>query len=150
MEKREPLYIVGGDVNWCSHYGNSPTKGSNPCLLCTSPALQDSLPLSHQGNPHNNIYNFIITYRNFIIYTSHILSAACFCIIFWFEVLISFFSKNSITQLNNLPCCFPQFLQPFTDGYTQACVYKLVCGFLSLLRKWYHIHHTFLDLVCYM
>ena len=21
MEKREPLHTVGGDVNWCSHYG---------------------------------------------------------------------------------------------------------------------------------
>ena len=21
MEKREPLYAVGGNVNWCSHYG---------------------------------------------------------------------------------------------------------------------------------
>lgn len=21
VEKREPLYTVGGDVNWCSHYG---------------------------------------------------------------------------------------------------------------------------------
>ena len=21
VEKREPLYIVGGDLNWCSHYG---------------------------------------------------------------------------------------------------------------------------------
>ena len=21
QEKREPSYIVGGDVNWCSHYG---------------------------------------------------------------------------------------------------------------------------------
>ena len=21
VEKREPSYTVGGDVNWCSHYG---------------------------------------------------------------------------------------------------------------------------------
>ena len=21
VERREPSYIVGGDVNWCSHYG---------------------------------------------------------------------------------------------------------------------------------
>ena len=21
VEKREPLYTVGGNVNWCSHYG---------------------------------------------------------------------------------------------------------------------------------
>jgi len=21
VEKREPSYIVGGNVNWCSHYG---------------------------------------------------------------------------------------------------------------------------------
>ena len=21
MEKREPSYIIGGNVNWCSHYG---------------------------------------------------------------------------------------------------------------------------------
>ena len=23
VEKREPSHIVGGNVNWCSHYGNS-------------------------------------------------------------------------------------------------------------------------------
>ena len=23
VEKREPLYTVGGNINWCSHYGNS-------------------------------------------------------------------------------------------------------------------------------
>ena len=22
VEKREPSYTVGGNVNWCSHYGN--------------------------------------------------------------------------------------------------------------------------------
>ena len=29
MEKREPLYIVSGDVNWCTHYGKHYGNSSN-------------------------------------------------------------------------------------------------------------------------
>ena len=28
MEKKEPSYIVGGNVNWCSHYGEQYGGGS--------------------------------------------------------------------------------------------------------------------------
>ena len=29
MEKMDPLYTLGGDVNWCSHYGKQNGGSSN-------------------------------------------------------------------------------------------------------------------------
>ena len=32
VEKREPSYIVGGNVNWCSHYGEQYGGGSSKII----------------------------------------------------------------------------------------------------------------------
>ena len=39
MEKREPSYTVGGNINWCSHYGKQdggPLKSKNRATLWSS------------------------------------------------------------------------------------------------------------------
>ena len=46
VEKREPSYIVGGNLNWCSHYGKqygvslSRVKIKLPCCQVAAKSLQ--------------------------------------------------------------------------------------------------------------
>ena len=42
VEKREPVCTVGGDVNWCSHYGN---HMEGPQKLQLQPPCDPTIPL---------------------------------------------------------------------------------------------------------
>ena len=42
MERREPSYIVGGNVSWCGHHGNSkevPQKTKNTITTVVAVAI---------------------------------------------------------------------------------------------------------------
>ena len=57
MEKRAPSYTVGGNVNWCSHYGEEYGGSSNPIPGHLCEENQDSKRYMHPSVHCGTIYN---------------------------------------------------------------------------------------------